>query len=117
MPAATLFHLMMQTCANRSPIFAQSRQRGSRVADLWLGYYSLPGQLAGFYMLNVLRAFHLRSHHVTCVFLCSDCLVVASTQGVDADLGHLFEHLHAVFEIAHPAALIVPPGNGHFHDA
>jgi len=45
-----------------------------------------------------------------------DLLAVASEEGVPADDGDLFEHLDAVFEIAHAAALVVSPAHGHLDD-
>ena len=45
-----------------------------------------------------------------------DGFVVAAAEGVPADLGHLLEHLQAVFEVADAAALVVAPGDGDFDD-
>ena len=53
--------------------------------------------LASFYLLWVVGAVYLGGDHVAGVFHGGDGLVVASAKGVGADLGHLFQHFHAVF--------------------
>jgi hypothetical protein len=69
--------------------------------------------LAGF---DVVGAVDLRSHHVAGVLHGGDGFVVAAAEGVRANLGHLFKHLHAVFEVADAAALVVAPRYGDFDD-
>ncbi len=55
----------------------------------------------------------LRRDHRAGVFNRCDGLVVPSGKRVGPNDGHLFEHLHTVFEIAHAAAFVVAPGDGH----
>jgi hypothetical protein len=69
--------------------------------------------LAGF---GVVYAFYGCGDHLTGVFHGGDGFVVAAADGVGADLAHLLEHLHAVFEVADAAALVVAPGDGDFDD-
>ena len=54
--------------------------------------------------------------HFAGVFHGGDGFVVTAAEGVGADFGHLFEHLHAVFEVADAGALVVAPGDGDFDD-
>ncbi len=58
--------------------------------------------------------FNLRGHHGAGVLHGGDGLVVTASHEVSADAGHVFEHLDAVLEVAHAAALVVTPGDGDF---
>src|ERR1700729_4236581 len=57
-----------------------------------------------------------RSHHLAGIFQGGDGLVVAAGDGVGADAGHIFEHLDAVLQVTHAAALVVTPGDRNLAD-
>ena len=55
-------------------------------------------------------------YHAAGVLHGGDGLVIAAGERVVANDGHLFKHLHAVFQVAHAAALVMAPGDGNFND-